>query len=116
MRRQSFTRSRIRYTRWAAVAALVPLALAGCSSGSDDTASEGATGTASGGVQVVSPGHLTVCTHLELTERLVQTLDDDDLGRVVTGSFVGDGGHHFAFADRASSRPTRTVRGSVMSR
>ena len=45
MRRQSFTRSRIRYTRWAAVAALVPLALAGCSSGSDDTASEGAAGT-----------------------------------------------------------------------
>lgn len=64
MRRQSITRSRIRYTRWAAVAALVPLALAGCSSGSDDTASGGATGTASGGVQVVSPGHLTVCTHL----------------------------------------------------
>lgn len=55
--------------RVAAIAALVPLALAGCAGSDNDQGGGGggagdATAGQAGQVQVVSPGKLTVCTHL----------------------------------------------------
>lgn len=65
----SHSRTRPALFRAAAIAALVPLALAGCGGSGNDQGGGGAGGgdaTAgqSGQVQVVSPGKLTVCTHL----------------------------------------------------
>lgn len=54
--------------RVAAIAALVPLALAGCAGSGNDQGGGGGQGAASPGqagqLQLVSPGNLTVCTHL----------------------------------------------------
>lgn len=61
------TRSRaLRVATAAVCAAIVPVALAGCgSSGSGNTGSGGtASSGADGGLTLVSPGKLTVCTHM----------------------------------------------------
>lgn len=62
----SFSRARARLVGVAALAALFPLTLAACGSGGNGGSGSGggATGAQSGGVQLVSPGKLTVCTHL----------------------------------------------------
>ncbi|MDO5710580.1 MAG: transporter substrate-binding domain-containing protein [Micrococcales bacterium] len=65
--RRPRVRSRmLRAVTAAACAALVPVALAGCgSSGSGDAGSAGtASAGADGGLKLVNPGKLTVCTHM----------------------------------------------------
>lgn len=65
--RRTSARSRaLRVVTAAACAAIVPVALAGCgSSGSDSSGSGGtASAGADGGLTLVNPGKLTVCTHM----------------------------------------------------
>lgn len=57
-------RSFLSARRSLAVVAVAALALAGCGNDSGDTGSPGAASTDAGGVTLVKPGALTVCTHL----------------------------------------------------